>query len=62
MTKIEAYIKVLKFFDNDTVKTTKWYETPNHLLGDVTPTFLMMIGQDHKLIQFIETSLDENER
>jgi hypothetical protein len=46
----------------DQEKTLLWFRTPNPLLGDITPRDMIRIGRFPKLLRFIQTALDENER
>jgi hypothetical protein len=52
---------VANFFKNER-KTILWFNTPNPLLGDMTPRDMIRIGRFKKLLNFIQTALDENKR
>lgn len=53
---------VLEFFNGDEAKTKLWFETPNPLLGDIAPNFMIEVGRSAKLLKFILNLLDENKR
>ena len=57
-----AYSLLRKFFKEDSNKIYLWWNTENPLLGGVTPLFMNDVGKIDKVIEFIETSLDENKR
>lgn len=50
---------VANFF-KDEQKTILWFNTPNPLLGDMTPRDMIRIGRFKKLLNFIQTALEEN--
>ena len=50
---------VADFFKNND-KTILWFNTPNPLLGEVTPRNMIRIGKSKKLITFIRNALSEN--
>jgi len=52
---------VNKFF-KDPEKTYLWFLSPNPQLGNISPIDIIKNGQSDKLLQFIQTSLSENER
>ena len=47
-------------FFKDNEKTILWFNTPNPLLGEVTPRNMIRIGRSKKLITFIRNALSEN--
>ena len=51
---------VAQFFQ-DEQKTILWFQTPNPLLGDMTPRDMIRIGRFRKLCRFIQTALSENQ-
>lgn len=58
-----AYIKALVYNHfKDTHKVKLWLETPNPNLGDVTPTRMIELGREQKLLQFVQGALAENRR
>ena len=50
---------VASFFKNNE-KTILWFNTPNPLLGEVTPRNMIRIGRSQKLIIFIRKAVLEN--
>lgn len=53
---------VLKFFKDDYIKTIWWFSSKNANFGGSEPSRLMNQGRVDKVLKFIETSLEENER
>ncbi len=52
---------VAEFFkDND--KTILWFCIPNPLLGGMSPRDMIRVGRFKKLLNFIQSALDENHR
>jgi hypothetical protein len=47
------------FFQNEQ-QTILWFQTPNPLLGNITPKEMIRRGRFRKLLQFIQTALQEN--
>lgn len=52
---------VYSFF-NDHEKTILWFSIPNPHLGGISPKNMIRIGRFRKLLHFIQTALDENQR
>lgn len=52
---------VANFFDDER-KTMLWFQTPNPLLGNVSPKAMIRAGRYKKLLKFIQTAVDENVR
>jgi uncharacterized protein (DUF2384 family) len=52
---------VANFFGNGD-KALLWFQTPNPLLGSMTPRDMIRVGRFKKLIKFIQTALEENRR
>ena len=50
---------VADFFKNEQ-QTVLWFQTPNPLLGSITPKEMIRRGRFRKLLQFIQTALEEN--
>lgn len=48
------------FADGD--KAMLWFQTPNPLLGNMTPRDMIRVGRFKKLLKFIQTALEENKR
>jgi hypothetical protein len=49
-----------EFFHQNTNKTAVWFKTPNPLLGSVEPIDFFLCGRGHRVLKFIETSIEEN--
>ena len=47
------------FFQNEQ-ETALWFQTPNPLLGGITPKEMIRRGRFRKLLNFIQTALAEN--
>lgn len=58
-TNIKIICKLNMFF-NDYKKVEIWLRTDNLNFGGIPPCYLMSIGRDSKVLQFIEAALDEN--
>ena len=52
---------VAEYF-NDAEKTVLWFQVSNPLLGNMTPRDMIRLGRFKKLLKFIQTALDENQR
>lgn len=52
LTEIKAL--VLKAFDGDRDKTNLWYESPNPLLGNISPMQMLEFGRGEKLLQLVK--------
>jgi hypothetical protein len=50
-----------EFFEDES-RTILWFQTPNPLLGNITPKEMIMRGRFRKLLQFIQTALEENKK
>ena len=57
----QAAVKAVQAFFQDSHKTQIWMREPNPLLGGVSPATMIAQGRADKLMQFIETSLRENQ-
>ncbi|MFQ5433157.1 MAG: hypothetical protein ACE5EN_11715 [Nitrospinota bacterium] len=44
----------------DEKKTILWFQTPNPMLGNVSPREMIMAGRFRKLLKFIQNALDKN--
>jgi uncharacterized protein (DUF2384 family) len=53
---------VAGFFKEDQEKTIFWFCMPNPLLGGMSPRDMIRVGRFKKLLNFIQTALDENQR
>ncbi len=47
------------FFGNEQ-QTVLWFQTPNPLLGSISPKEMIRRGRFRKLLYFIQTALEEN--
>ncbi len=47
-------------FFNDSDKAALWFETPNPMLGGITPTVMVQMGREQKLLEIITSTLAEN--
>jgi hypothetical protein len=55
-------INLVANFFGDGDKALLWFQTPNPLLGNMTPRDMIRVGRFKKLLKFIQTALDENIR
>lgn len=60
-TRREIVTRVREFFAHDG-KAALWMETPNPLLGDVSPNDMLAAGREEKLLRFVVGALAENGR
>ena len=37
-----------------------WMDTPNPLLGNVSPMEMIEVGRGYKVMKFVKTAIDEN--
>ncbi len=51
---------VAEFFDGDPLKTALWFKTPNPMLGNLSPRDLIRYGRYKKLLNFVQSALEEN--
>ena len=49
---------VFQFF-NDDVKTKLWFQTPNPMLGNVSPRDMIRLGRYNKLMRFVTQAMEE---
>ena len=52
--------KVNEEYFHDREKTTVWMNTSNPMLGNFSPHELIFRGKYERVLQFIETALEEN--
>lgn len=45
---------------HDEKKTILWFQTPNPMLGNVSPRDMIIGGRFRKLLKFIQTALEKN--
>jgi len=55
-------INLVGTYFNNQEKTLLWFQIPNPLLGGMSPRDMIRIGRFKKLLNFIQTALDENKR
>ena len=55
-------INLVQGFFQDSQKTMLWFSTPNPLLGSMSPRDMIRLGRFKKLLNFVQTALDENQR
>ncbi len=53
-------INLVGEFFKDENQTILWFQTPNPLLGSISPKEMIKRGRFRKLLQFIQTALTEN--
>ena len=53
-----AITLVHSFFKNET-KTMLWFKVPNPMLGDVAPREMIKVGRFRKLLNFIQSALED---
>lgn len=58
---VKAKWKVFRFFGTDFKKYFAWFETPNPLLGGISPNEMIKCGRIQKLVDLINTNLEESE-
>jgi hypothetical protein len=46
-------------FFNDDVKTKLWFQTPNPMLGNVSPRDMIRLGRYNKLLRFVAQAMEE---
>jgi hypothetical protein len=52
---------VMEFFHSGE-KTQLWFLTPNPQLGSIAPIDMIKMGRERKLLNFVQTALEENKR
>lgn len=62
LTEWATALNLVAGFFNDSEKTILWFCMPNPLLGGMSPSNMIRVGRFKKLLNFIQTSLDENQR
>ena len=62
LTKLKIYFHLLWFFKFNIFKVQIWINTPNPLLGNVSPRWFLLIGREEKLLKFIKNKISENFR
>jgi uncharacterized protein (DUF2384 family) len=62
LTQWATALNLVAEFFHDEKKTIIWCFMPNPLLGGMTPRDMIRVGRFKKLLNFIQTALDENHR
>ncbi len=62
LTEWAVAINLVGEYFDDEHKTVLWFQTINPLLGNVSPQAMIRAGRFKKLLNFIQTALDENAR
>lgn len=55
-------INLVAGFFKDVDKTMLWFQTPNPLLGNVSPANMIKMGRFGKLLRFIQTAREESRK
>lgn len=62
LTQWATALNLVAEFFQDEKKTIIWFSMPNPLLGGMSPRDMIRVGRFKKLLNFIQTALDENQR
>lgn len=62
LTEWATALNLVGSFFQDKKKTIIWFFMPNPHLGGISPRDMIRIGRFKKLLTFIQTALDENQR
>jgi hypothetical protein len=62
LTQWATALNLVASFFQDQGKTIVWFFMPNPLLGGMSPRDMIRVGRFKKLLNFIQTALDENQR
>jgi hypothetical protein len=54
-------INLVGSFFKDERRTILWFQTPNPLMGNVSPKEMILAGRFRKLLEIIQTALEENQ-
>ena len=60
LTEWATVLNLVEGFFNNQDKTLLWFTIPNPLLGGMSPRDMIRVGRFRKLLNFIQTALDEN--
>lgn len=55
-------INLVGTYFNDLEKALLWFQVSNPLLGNMSPRDMIRVGRFKRLLKFIQTALDENQR
>jgi len=58
----EVHALVESMFRGNPVKTAEWFNTPNILLGGLSPNQMVHDGRIHKLILYVKGAIYESKR
>jgi len=62
LTQWATALNLVAGFFHDQNKTIIWFFMPNPLLGGMTPRDMIRVGRFKKLLNFIQTALEENQK
>jgi hypothetical protein len=62
LTEWATAINLVEGFFRDPEKTILWFSIPNPLLGGLSPRDMIRVGRFKKLLNFVQTALNENEK
>lgn len=62
LTEWATALNLVYGFFKDKDKTMLWFSIPNPLLGDMAPRDMIRVGRFKKLLNFIQTAIEENQR
>ncbi|MCD6055581.1 MAG: hypothetical protein K0R12_543 [Gammaproteobacteria bacterium] len=62
LTEWAVALNLVADFFQDEKKTIIWFSMPNPLLGGMSPRDMIRVGRFKKLLNFIQSALDENQR
>jgi uncharacterized protein (DUF2384 family) len=62
ITEWAGVLNLVASFFKDEEKTVLWFCTPNPLLGGMSPRDMIRVGRFNKLLNFIQSLLNENQR
>ena len=62
LTQWATAINLVGSYFNDHDRTMQWFQVSNPQLGGMSPRDMIRVGRYKKLLNFIQTALDENQR
>lgn len=62
LTQWATALNLVADYFQDEKKTIIWFSMPNPLLGGMSPRDMIRVGRFKKLLNFIQTALEENKR
>lgn len=57
---IEPIIQKIQILIKDDEMIRQWFHTPNPFFGDITPSKMIHNGKHKRVLQFIESAIEEN--